>query len=637
MMRFLSVRVTFSASFFLLLAALLTGCDYNGNGAKIVGEWENQEGHAAGKVLPAGVMRMEFESNGRMTWKLGFFNISGKYSFQGDMLYLTLDRPAPGTTATKMRSNITFNGKDHFTMEDRGSDQAMQGRVDFVRVAGAPSGGGNIPKMSDLNIIPSDVDTGTPNITPSIPQMPDTKMPWGSSPDTSSSPDTPSSPDISSSPGPRRSFAPEDPMKIKPAYSGDELGTPSATAAQPLYLDLSMRKPCVISKDLNNVVVSGNTIPTGMTNDPWNVKIQPVVRKPYTDPPKPITLDIRGSDIAGLFITKPEQILCSEQEENRIALVSWNRGLQDSTWVNIVSLDKGKAVARQLGFKCKFFDISPNGKYAAATASTGNGAVSSNVLLVLRIDDASCQPMLIMTPFDDAPDNQKQGKTVQISEVRWLDNRRLILSSEQRVIVCLDVSNQTLQYGISGSPLVGRDGFMGHWVRFELTPDRKYLITELNGTPGVVFDTATGTRVGTFRADNLQKIAANEILFSPDGRSFISQNGWIWDCTTGYASHQLSSFSLFADRDGGWISLPYIINMNSLVQAQDGTNVVRYQSTPDRYAVVGDQLAYVAENKYYRPKSIPMLVIGNPVPPAERISSGEPIEGRFTVSGIEFN
>jgi hypothetical protein len=104
---------------FLPLAALvlgLTGCSSNNKG-KIEGtKWNSNATNVKGKQIPAGMLRLEFTSDGKLTYNAGPVAFTGTYSLGGgDTVTFHLDQDLAGRKTHSEK--ITISGET-LTMTD---------------------------------------------------------------------------------------------------------------------------------------------------------------------------------------------------------------------------------------------------------------------------------------------------------------------------------------------------------------------------------------------------------------------------------------------------------------------------------------------------------------------------------------
>lgn len=405
-------------------------------------------------------------------------------------------------------------------------------------------------------------------------------------------------PGFSSSPSPN-AITGERPLV--PPYTKDDFGTLPASAATPMKLQSIPLKPVSIASQF-----TGQEIQT--ENVEWSVVCGPPTKSTFSLEPQSISLDIRGHQA----FQQVESMLLTEKVGG-LAMVTWAPVCQSSgqvTWVNVVSLSTGKVISRQFGFGWEAQDISPSGKYVAGMAGDIG---TTNHLVVLRINDGSCKPVLLMTPFDDLPENQKSGRHVSIRCIRWLNEHQLLLSSDQQTVVCLDVTRGEILYGIKTSDYSGSP--------FEITPDRRYILIPQRDICAV-FEADTGKQVGILnKADAehpLETVLSEKMRFSPDGRQmacFSPTNVSLWDFTTGKAVTTYNRIGFVIQCE--WLNDQILYTSSGIIDTQKNNLLLMCQQYPQFTDRLGQMFAYMADNPYYPGRSIPTLVIDEPLPSSE--------------------
>jgi hypothetical protein len=98
------------------IAMTAVGCESNNKG-KIEGtKWTNDAGTVDGKAVPANFIRLEFGSDGKLTYDLTLIKYTGTYSLgMGDTVTLNLDQELAGRK--QHAEKVSING-DKLTMSD---------------------------------------------------------------------------------------------------------------------------------------------------------------------------------------------------------------------------------------------------------------------------------------------------------------------------------------------------------------------------------------------------------------------------------------------------------------------------------------------------------------------------------------
>jgi hypothetical protein len=100
-----AMRVSSLARFAVLAAVLcIVGCNSNNKG-KIEGtKWSSQSMSVKGQTIPAGSIKFEFTTDGKMTYKILETPYTGRYSLgSGDYVTLHLDQPLEGSKTHRQR------------------------------------------------------------------------------------------------------------------------------------------------------------------------------------------------------------------------------------------------------------------------------------------------------------------------------------------------------------------------------------------------------------------------------------------------------------------------------------------------------------------------------------------------------
>ncbi len=102
----------------LVIASLLPicGCESNNKGKLEGTKWTSMGGKIKGVEYTTGTAFVEFQRNGKFTFRFGDRTHTGTYSFgMGDAVIMTFDKPLP--TGKTHRESITLK-EDRLTMMD---------------------------------------------------------------------------------------------------------------------------------------------------------------------------------------------------------------------------------------------------------------------------------------------------------------------------------------------------------------------------------------------------------------------------------------------------------------------------------------------------------------------------------------
>lgn len=389
---------------------------------------------------------------------------------------------------------------------------------------------------------------------------------------------------------------------------------------------------------------------------PWKIAFQPI------PPPTLATTEDQVIVLPDINYSINEAKILLGPPESGIVVVAGNietffsgRKKEDGVTVFVLaSLKHGKAVTKTFPTEVKAFDISPNGKFLAVTIQPAtNRSAKMNHLLILRLDDGSFDAVAHYTPFDDAP-STRPTDNVGISDVFWLNNQNLFVTSERGLGVQLNLTTHTIGFGI-----IPESQFFAS--PFFLTPDRKYLVTRQRkrlddpsvahlGYPAIamaIFDAADGKQLGYLRlsqttggqylstetpATGIQTNTANDTAnldsmyaffgFSPSGR-LLACGGpfnqlFVWDFFRGQL---LGIESAQSASQGVWINNRYFFSVgfdkHRLIDAKDMEVCALYdrQCPILCYTVLGDKLLYLTGNDAFRPTEL-SLVYSQAIPPS---------------------
>ncbi len=599
----------------LLLVLVCSGCTNSENHKKILGTWANEAGVVDGESLPTGCMILTFDEDKHFKWAIPFSleTYTGKFSCRSTYIYFNFDKAMPGVEK-KLVDKISFDGDNRMNLGNN-----KTGVLHFVRIGLPRNGSGNsggTSGSSDTNENTKKTDATAPSPVAESGNKP------------VSSPSTMDEESEKRALEARKKFEEEiqkqqaewdaklaenrkkqDGMKSSATSSGPKTGTTqpstfSPTMASDVVLDPSQKKTCNIPKSMKSVQATING------NSQWKLTVE-TNASPQYPAIQPITLEIPKTEHA--MFTKPSRLLLSDPAPG-VGVVSWNEqpfAKPKWAWINVLHLHEGTAVTKKLLFQHTVQDISPSGKYLAMTASVGEWPAERNGLVIFKISDGSFKQMLLMTPFDDAPDNVRTNRKVKIDTVRWLDEKRLWIGSSQGVIVCLDISKNELICGIT---LHTRNG------NFEMTPDKKYLVVSAL-MRCMVFDANSGQQVGLIvpntQGENAEHLS-DKICFSPDGAYMAcisNEKTGIWDLVSGGYLVTIPGGEVFSDNV--WVGNQYIFAANRLIDVRNGVSLVNYQSAPTAYANAGDNLAYILQQDTAFDSGNQQLsfTIADPVPP----------------------
>ena len=286
--------------------------------------------------------------------------------------------------------------------------------------------------------------------------------------------------------------------------------------------------------------------------------------------------------------------------------------------LSLVSLKHGKAITKTFTSEMKAFDISPNGKFLAVTIKPKSGSwLKMNHLLVLRLDDGSFDPIAHYTPFDDAPSVRQRNDTMGILDVLWLNNKQLFVVSEREMGVQLDLTTNTIGFGMYPEKTCYRSPYL-------LSPDRKYLIaihhsweesksgSDVKGL--AIFNAEDGKQLGYLKLSPSQAdktpAALHTILdFSSNGRLMASRGEsehlYVWDFFRGQV---IGNHPQSVGEHGVWIKNRFIFGSASgapyLWDAKDKLLCAKYEdkSNINGFVACEDKLIYLAADDGFHPQ-----------------------------------
>lgn len=595
----------------LLLSVVVTsGCSNAENHKKLIGSWSNEAGVFEGKSLPAGCIIFTFTDDKRFEWcistRVGEMTsmcttstYSGRFSCRSKFLYLYFDEAIPGSPK-KIQDELVFDGDNRISFGNNKGD-----RMQFVRI-GAPQNGtpedssnGTLEaKAPDASAAPVAITEDERKKIEEESQKRNAE--WDAKVAENRNHGSTSGEDSSNFGNPAETTPSLG--QTEPTTNGKATSSFNSSSISDIKLDLSQKKDCVIPRSIKSI----NAMTQG--NSSWNLSVEAMTPPKYP-PIRPITLSIPKTESA--TFTKPDKLLLSGPEQG-VSVVGWREdpfGKPKWAWINVVKLTQGTAITKKLLFEHTVQDISPSGKYLAITASIGEWPASRNGLVIFKIGDGSFKQMLLMTPFDDAPDNVRKRNKVTIDTVRWLDEKRVLLGSAQGAIVCMDISKSNLIYGITLNLFGGK---------FELTPDRKCIVVARNDQC-IVFEANSGKQVGLIlpqrNGENSEFLSEN-ICFSSDGTfmACVSKDKTgVWDFVSGRYLASLPGGEIFSNN--AWIGNQFIFAQNSLIDVRSGVSLVNYRSAPTAYASAGDSLAYMLQqDSAFSGDQQLSFTIANPVP-----------------------
>ena len=286
------------------------------------------------------------------------------------------------------------------------------------------------------------------------------------------------------------------------------------------------------------------------------------------------------------------------------------------TVVHLVSLKQGKMLTKQFPFKMEIYGFSPNGRFLAITPAADESWPKMDNLVILRLDDGSFSPIYRCTPFNDSP-STRRNERIPIIDVFWLNNKQLFLVSQKNTGIQLDLSTQTVGFGIYPEQSTIRSPFV-------VTPDRKHIVALHDGNNekgeafsvlGMgVFSAEDGKQLGYLKAPPFPprkvqglRTSWKNLRFSPNGRLLacnVNDSIRIWNFSRG---ELIGSYDDMAGDRWGWIGNRYLFvsyGGQFLWDAKDQIICSKYGGETDvlDFLVSGDKLIYLTAEDRIDPK-----------------------------------
>lgn len=282
----------------------------------------------------------------------------------------------------------------------------------------------------------------------------------------------------------------------------------------------------------------------------WNLPVRPVPVSEINYKVKAVTLDRGAADKKVTSKVMPSggrieiemamrRIISSSRDRSRSSfhvprtlllgpqdsgLVVHRHDIDRRTVLNVYQAKTGRPLSVEFDHLVEAHDVSPDGHLLAVSYSGETFPEDvRDFLLVLDLRNLSLRPIRKFRPFLNSPRTVSKETPVGITRIDWIDDGRLLVTSDDSRCILFDRTSGKVAYEISFAP------YAGPYV----TPDRQTVVFAQPDRLGA-FDAVSGKQVAFLSENGLERANAQarpfdrHLVFSPDGTRFVSyRDHWI--------------------------------------------------------------------------------------------------------------